>query len=148
MRHYRDYSDEDVVKNAKEVKSISGLLRSLGLVTAGGNFANMKKTLQRLKVDTSHWTGQGWSKGQQLKDWSEYTKAVRLKPHLIKKRGHCCEKCNRKTWRGEKVPLEIHHLDSDRTNNEEFNLELLCCNCHAITPDWRGRKKKAPVAQG
>lgn len=41
---------------------------------------------------------------------------------------------------GEKIPLEIEHVDGDRTNNELANLKLLCCNCHALTPTWRRRK--------
>lgn len=140
MRQYRNYSDQDVIEKAKEVKNISQLLRKLGLRQAGGNFANMKKTLQRLEVDTSHWTGSGWNKGQRLKDWSQYSRAVRVKPHLIKKRGHKCEGCGLTEWRDKPIPLEIEHIDGDRTNNNIENLEILCCNCHAQTETWRRRK--------
>jgi hypothetical protein len=137
---YREYSNEDVIKCAKEVKSIAGLLRKLDLVVAGGNYANIKRILQRLNVDTTHWTGQGWNHGQRLKDWSKYTRAVVSKPHLIKVRGHKCEQCNLTKWNEKNIPLEIHHKDGDRTNNEFDNLELVCCNCHALTPGWRSRK--------
>ena len=74
-RQYRNYTDENIIEYSKEVKSISGLLKKLNLRPTGGNYSNMKKNLQRLDIDTSHWTGQGWNKGQQLKDWSQYTKA-------------------------------------------------------------------------
>ena len=62
----RRYTDEQVIKFAKEVQSCASLIRKLGLKSAGGNFIHMKKTIQRLKIDTSHWTGQLWSKGQKL----------------------------------------------------------------------------------
>ena len=82
-RHYRRYTDQDIIDKAKEVYSLSKLLNALGLIQAGGNFINMKRNLQRLKVDTSHWKHQGWNKDQQLKNWSEYTRVESLKKHLL-----------------------------------------------------------------
>jgi 5-methylcytosine-specific restriction endonuclease McrA len=140
MGKYREYTDEDIINYSKEVTSISQLLEKLNLRKAGGNFANMKRNLQRLNVDTSKWGGTGWSKGQQLKDWSDYSRGVSLKPHLIKERGHKCEDCLLDTWKQLPIPLEIEHIDGDRRNNQLENLKLLCCNCHALTPTWRRRK--------
>ena len=37
------------------------------------------------------------------------------------------------------IPLEVHHIDGDYTNNNENNLELLCPNCHAKTSSYRGK---------
>ena len=34
-----------------------------------------------------------------------------------------------------KTPLEVHHIDGDCTNNAEENLQLLCPNCHSLTPN-------------
>ena len=134
------YTDNDIKENAKRVHSLAGLLRALGLKPAGGNYANMKRKLQKLQIDTNHWTGQGWSKDEQLKDWSNYKRTGNIKKHLIKKRGHKCEKCKGTEWFGP-IPLEIHHVDGDRTNNELENLQLLCCNCHATTDNWRNKKR-------
>jgi hypothetical protein len=136
------YTDEDVIRLVPEVKSVAQLLNKLGLRVAGGNYANMKRKLQLLKVDTTHWTGQAWSKDQQLKDWAEYAHPKHFRHHLIRVRGHRCEgKCRRKTWCGLPIPLEIHHIDGDRTNNTDSNLLLCCCNCHALTDNWRNRKR-------
>ncbi len=139
-RHYKKYSDADIYKIANEVNTMSQLLLKLGLKNAGGNYVNMKKTLHRLKIDVSHWTGQGWSKDQQLKDWTEYTRIVHSKKHLIQQRGNICEICQKNTWNGYDIPLEIHHIDGNRTNNNYDNLKLVCCNCHAQTKYWRGKK--------
>lgn len=116
------------------------LFVKLGLRPVGGNYANMKRRLQQLQIDTSHWTGQAWNKGEQLKDYSKYTRIAHLKPHLIKLRGNKCEECKRTKWLKKPIVLEVHHIDSDRTNNEEVNLQLLCPNCHSITDGWRNRK--------
>jgi len=102
----------------------------------------MKRILQRLNIDCSHWKGQAWNKNEQLKDWSEYSKICHIKKHLIKKRGHCCENCGLDKWQNHEIPLEIDHKNGNRTDNHESNLLLLCCNCHALTPTLERQKKQ------
>ena len=61
-----------------------------------------------------------------------------IRRYLFEKyNGRCC-KCG---WAEinpvtGKVPLQIHHIDGDCTNNKEYNLELLCPNCHSVTPNF------------
>jgi hypothetical protein len=141
MSTNRLYSDDDIIFYAKEVKSLAGLLKALGLKTAGGNYSNMRRLLQKLNVDTSHWTGQGWCLGHQKKDWSNYTHNRCLKPHVVKTRGHQCESCKNTQWMGLPIPLELHHVDGDRTNNTHENLKLLCLNCHSFTKNFRNKKR-------
>ncbi len=131
------YTNEDVIRIAAEVKTISSLLRNLGLKPAGGNSANMKRKLQQLNVDTSHWESPGWNKDAQLKDWSKYTQSTRIRVHLLKLRGNICECCGRSEWLNFPIKLELHHVDGDRTNNTLSNLQLLCPNCHSYTDTWR-----------
>lgn len=139
-RKYRKYTDEDLINYAKEVFSLAGLLKKIDLKPCGGNYINLKKNLQKLNINTDHWTKQGWSKDQQLKDWSQYTKSHGLKKHLIKLKGHKCEQCLNSKWQKQIISLEVHHIDGDRTNNSLENLKLLCCNCHSLTKNWRNRK--------
>ena len=140
MSFRKNYTEDDVRKYAAQVTSMSQLLAMLGLKVGGGNYANMKRKLQQLDVDCSHWTGQAWSKGERLKDWSDYTRVKAIKPHLIKERGHMCEDCKRSDWMGQQIVLEVHHIDGDRTHNQPENLQLLCPNCHALTDNWRNKK--------
>lgn len=139
---YKAYTDQDIINNTQCVKSLGALLRSLGLKVAGGNYIHMKKQLQRLNVNTDHWTGQAWSKDQQLKNYTTYKRASSIKRWLIAERGHQCENCFNTKWLGQVISLEIDHIDGDRTNNEIANLKLLCPNCHSQTTTWRGRKNK------
>ena len=141
MRKYRNYTDEDIIKAVEKADSMADLLRALDLVPIGGNYIHMRKQLQRLELKCKHWTGQGWNKDKQLKDWANYRKVESLKIHLIKLKGHQCEKCCLKTWQEQPILIEVHHLDGDRTNNNLDNLELLCPNCHAQTPTFRNRKR-------
>jgi len=140
MGKYLEYTDDDIIKHAAEVTSMTQLLGKLNLAKAGGNYANMKRKLQQLNLKCEHWTGMGWSKNERLKDWTDYSRGNNLKPHLIRERGHCCEKCKLSEWLDFPIPLELEHIDGDRTNNNIDNLQLLCNNCHALTPTWRRKK--------
>lgn len=55
---------------------------------------------------------------------------TRITPHSIKFiKGidkSCCTDCGEKR----KYLLVVHHIDSDRTNNDTTNLEIVCSNCH------------------
>lgn len=42
--------------------------------------------------------------------------------------GKICSKCGYDNA----LALEVHHKDRNRENNSIDNLEVLCCNCHAI----------------
>lgn len=136
----RRYTEQEFRDAVRTSRTLSEALRKLGLRAAGGNFANAKRKMQRLGIDASHFVGSAWSKGERLKDWSDYTRASNLKPHLQRERGSRCEECQRTTWRNQTIPLEIHHVDGDRTNNSLDNLLLLCPNGHALTDTWRNRK--------
>ena len=62
-----------------------------------------------------------------------------IRNYLFEKYNYKCQLCgwgvaNPTTG---KVPLEIHHKDGDRTNNKEENLQLLCPNCHSLTPNYK-----------
>jgi hypothetical protein len=68
----------------------------------------------------------------------------RLKNKLIKEglKTHECENCGLYEWLGNKIPIELHHIDGNNKNNELSNLKILCPNCHSITHNFRGRNKK------
>jgi len=149
MRKYREYSDQDIINNVPKVTSMSQLLRILNLKITGGNYKNMMNKIKSLNLDNSHWRGQLWSKGRRLKDWSDYKMVSTLKPHLIKKRGNICENCNLSEWLGVPIPLDAHHKDGDKTNNNISNVELLCPNCHAQTDTYKNKKRngKKPISK-
>jgi transposase len=137
----KKYTIEQLKIAAKKVFSMSSLLRELNIKPAGGNYIHMRKVLQENEIDCSHWKGQGWNKDKQLKDWTQYTRVSQLKKHLILIRNHKCEICNLTEWLNYPITIEVHHIDGDRTNNSLENLQLLCCNCHATTDNWRNKKR-------
>ena len=67
-----------------------------------------------------------------------------IRNYLLKKVDYKCERCgwgkiNPTTGL---VPLEIHHKDGDYRNNTEDNLEVLCPNCHSLTPNYKALNKE------
>jgi hypothetical protein len=73
-----------------------------------------------------------------------FEKNTKLSGHkrvLIKERGHYCEKCHNKEWLNKSIPLELHHIDGDRNNQEKINLLLLCPNCHTLTENYGSKNK-------
>lgn len=68
-----------------------------------------------------------------------YTLKQKLFDHGLKERK--CERCNSTTWQGVPIPLELHHIDGNRLNNNLPNLQILCPNCHALTTNFRSANK-------
>ena len=46
-----------------------------------------------------------------------------------------CELCGVTNWLGKRLKLELHHIDGNRFNNNFENLQILCPNCHSLTPN-------------
>ena len=42
------------------------------------------------------------------------------------------KKCERCGFDNHEAAIIVHHKDRNRENDNDFNLEVLCCNCHAI----------------
>lgn len=86
-----------------------------------------------------------WKNGEESGLSGKYAVSKHIRTYLFDKNSCKCEKCG---W-GEvnkytgKIPLQIHHINGDCTDNKENNLELLCPNCHSLTENFGSRNKNA-----
>ena len=147
-------SDVELTQIVEESFSYAEVLRKCEIKVAGGNYSVLKNRIKRLNLDISHFTGQGWNKNKKL--GAKYPVEYYLKKDCnsigsndLKKRliaakifEHKCYKCNRTSWNDLPIPIELEHIDGDHNNNELNNLTILCPNCHAQTPTYRGKNQK------
>ena len=148
----RKWTDEQFIEAVANNYSIAGVIRDLGLIPAGGNYATVNNKIKELNLDISHFTGQGWNVGMKFKpkkakplseilveniNYQSFKLAKRLLKEGIKE--HRCERCKRVEWEGVPIPLELHHINGTRTDNRISNLQLLCPNCHALTDNYRAK---------
>lgn len=150
-------SDKEFSEIVKSSLSIAEVIRKCGRIPAGGNYLVMKKRIQELNLNTSHFTGKGWNTGSRYKIMvpakplnevltrDSFYQSYKLAKRLIKEglKEKKCECCNNTVWLNKEIPLELHHINGDNTDNRIENLQLLCPNCHALTDNYRGRNRKS-----
>jgi len=159
-RRPRRYTDAQLRGAVTRSRSIRQTLIRLGIRAEGGNYKTIQRDIQRLGLDTSHFTGKGWRRGStrsvtRTRDLSEMlTENSHVETKTIRKRllregvkEHRCERCGITEWFGEPVPLELDHINGIYNDHRLENLRLLCPNCHAQTDTFRGRNKRRRRAQ-
>ena len=147
---WRNFSEDQIREIVATSYSNREVASKLGYEKdGGGTMDSLKKMYEELNLDTSHFKGQGWNKGNY--DYTLFTKrnikktGSKLAAPLIALRGQKCECCGITEWLGNPIKLEVHHIDGDIFNNELENLELLCPNCHAYTENYRHKTTTAIV---
>ena len=146
---------EELEAAAEKSSSIACMCRLLKLVPSGGNYRIIHNAIEKYKIDTSHFTGQGWNinlkfkpfEGKKIEEilvenstYQSYKLKKRLIAEGIKK--SVCESCGQSKWLEQPIPLELHHINGNNSDNRLENLRLLCPNCHALTDSYRGKNKR------
>ena len=162
MPQKRRWTDSQLIDAVKTSISFREVIYKLGLVPAGGNYVHVVRKVTELGLSTKHFRGKGWNKGWKfdprkpetpLDQWlvkgstvQSFTLKKRLFREKLKKPK--CELCGwcQKSEDG-RIPVELDHINGDRTDNRIENLRVLCPNCHSLQPTHRGRNKKVALAR-
>lgn len=150
------YSDQQLQDAISSSTSIAQVLSKLNMVPAGGNYFTIHQKIKSLNLNTEHFNGQSWNKGKTYgpkRPLSEYlsnkytVKSYSLRERLLRENifPHQCMHCKLTEWIDSPIPLELHHINGTHDDNSIDNLQLLCPNCHTLTDNYRGRKKRKSV---
>lgn len=129
--------------------SVSEVLRKLGVVDRGSNHTKIVAYLkEHPEINTETLVGRRIQrvnrKGIPLKKLSEVLvenssgNSNKIRQRLIREgvKEEKCEICGNSEWMGEKIPLDLHHINGDHFDNRLENLIILCPNCHRLTDNW------------
>lgn len=157
MYHYTKDSLETIIR---ESWSKAEVLRRLGIRPIGSNYRTLNSKILEFNIDISHFTGQSYRKGLHtpvfpqkslVKCLAKNSKnnSHRLKLRLIQEgiKKHQCEICMNIDWQGVPIPIELDHINGINSDNRLENLRIICPNCHALTPNYRGKNKKSALAE-
>ena len=144
-------SDEDFISIVQAANSYSDCLRALELGTSGGSSTDiLKKRIEELECDISHFGSQyfvasnsKYNLDEILVEHSTYQNISRLKSRLIRegRLEYKCDKCGLTEWLGQKISLQLDHINGIHNDHRIENLRFLCPNCHSLTDTYAGKNK-------
>lgn len=148
---------EEIVCNlVKECQNISQVCKSLGKRATNNNYLFIEKIIEKYNLDISHFCVD-YSNKKHHKPYTKEEIFCENSPMSTSKARDAtikfgvkewrCERCRRTDWEGEKIPLQIHHINGDNRDNRIENIQLLCPNCHTLTDTYCGKKKKRKLPQ-
>jgi formate-dependent nitrite reductase cytochrome c552 subunit len=149
--------------------SMGQVLRQLELRPTGGNHRNIVARIRLVDLSTEHFKGQGWSRGETVATNANVARIARLNtwrddevfvsnspvingPRLIRRllrQGwiYACRTCGIGQWNGERLSLQLDHLNGVNNDNRLENLQLLCPNCHSQTKTYCRKKNSLSLAR-
>ena len=132
----------------------SDVISGLGLSPkAAGNYRTVRKHVEALGLDTSHFVGKGAGKSKGNVKYtlaemlvengsaSTYNVRNRLFKEGIKE--YQCEFCGLSEWMGKPIALQLDHINGVGNDHRIENLQILCPNCHSQTETWGSRNARS-----
>ncbi|WP_405903536.1 HNH endonuclease [Streptomyces sp. NBC_00656] len=152
---------EELSKAVSESQSMAGVMRAMGLHPSNGaGRAKARRSIAAYGLSTDHFVGQGHNSGRpslsrktsaeilrRLPPGSPRTKTILLRRALGETGvSPSCNECGLgNLWQGQRLVLEIDHINGDRLDNRLQNLRYLCPSCHSQTATFSNRTR--PVTQ-
>jgi len=145
------YKKEDIIKIVGEKTTISDVLNEMGLNPKGGG-SNLRMMIKEILTENGVYNGHAHNKGKsyiKISNEDFFKKSDKSRNYwnirqALFKRGikdKRCENCGLDKWMEKDIPVEIHHKDGDKLNNNINNLEVLCPNCHYFTDTYKTKNR-------
>jgi hypothetical protein len=144
------YTNE-VLNQIKDCETVSEALHMLGLKRTGGH-KDLRARIRTILESNGTFKGQSHLAGKnyikvpndEFFTANNTRQSTSIRNALFNRgiKDRRCESCNNEEWVGSPIPLEVHHMDGDKTNNQLSNLQILCPNCHALTDTYKTKNSK------
>lgn len=146
----------------KECLSYAQLISKLGLKQSGGIHRMITMRIKEYDIDTSHFTGQLWSKGKTKENderirKQSFTISTPTAEIFCENSGYKsskiydrllelgwkneCSICKITNWLGKPLRFHVDHKNGNHTDNRFDNLRIICPNCHQQTDTWGCKNK-------
>ena len=152
----RKYTDGELISAVNSSFSYRQVLKKIGL-SQNSSYDNIKKIINSLNLDTSHFTGQSYLKGR-THNWnrkgfpleqvmtknSTYSRGL-LKQRLLKDgilENECSECGQEANWNGKKLVMVLDHINGTNNDHRLENLRILCPNCNSQQETFCGKNVK------
>ena len=133
---------KDLIENAaRESNSFTELFLKLNVKNSGASYQRVKEKINEFNIDITHFNGKQIAIDKLNKHKKINSKSISLKNRVPRKIlykilkdkvPYKCNVCGISEWTNKKLILHIDHIDGNRCNNIEKNLQFLCPNCHSI----------------
>lgn len=148
MKKYENFTKEELTEFCRSSESYRELASKIGYSPDGGSAIKaVKEMIELYQLDISHFKGQGHTKNlnKYRTPIEKYlNNEIQITSHKLRKRlleegifEYKCSCCGLKEWLNQPIPLELHHKDGNKNNNNLENLELRCPNCHYFTDTYK-----------
>lgn len=140
IKYTREKLEYAVLKSV----SVQGVARMLlGKPVSGNQHQHIKKMIKKYDINSDHFLGYRHNLGKisnkRKKPKEIFIIGLRQKSFLLRRAltesgiKYKCLICGINEWKGQKLNLEIDHIDGNSTDNRIENLRFLCPNCHSQT---------------
>lgn len=161
--HRRCIDDADFVNRLRDAASgstsVCETMRRLGRRPSSSGQTRLRNQLNRLNIDTSHFTGQAHMRGKPARNRLSPREILVLRPEGTAREAPArlrraliesgvsqhCDSCGiGTTWQDQPLTLHVDHINGQVHDCRLTNLRFLCPNCHSQTWNYAGRGKRDP----
>lgn len=136
---------------------MAGVLRHLGVAQNGGAHAHLRRRIDGLGIDTTHFLGRAHYRGVPSPRRLSPEHILVVRPEGARRqattalrralkaegRAYRCQACGvADQWNGRPLTLHVDHVNGQFLDCRETNLRFLCPNCHSQTPTHAGRNRR------